>query len=141
MNVEHHFRHIDALDDLPVKRCEGRYCANEGPSSEARIVFVGPPIDDFVGWCDTCGRFTCAHCAWKQTAGEREFWDLDDADRLKDCCLRLACYPVTLRCRHCGDPLGEKDDVLILVNQADEPGPPAPRQAHPNTRTGHRLPP
>ena len=105
-----------ALAELPVKGCETRFCANRGRFTDWRIIWVGTPLDEFIGWCATCRKRVCTYCARHEELSQETFWALSDDDEIKSICLRLGVLPVTLCCRHCGEYLGEGEQMLTLVN-------------------------
>jgi hypothetical protein len=104
------------LRGLPIKRCDTRFCVNEGRFTDQRIICVGKPIDHIIGWCKTCRRYVCLGCALIEQTSEDDFWALDDESELKRLCTRLAAYPVAPKCRHCGEFLGAGEETLILVD-------------------------
>jgi hypothetical protein len=111
---------IQRIIDLPRQRCAGRFCPTEGPFTDQRIIWVGAPHSDIVGWCDTCRRRVCSHCALWEDVDREAFWAMPSDDSLKSLCLRLGKFPASSKCRHCGEFLGIAEGVLILVNEGDD---------------------
>lgn len=105
------------FSNLPDRRCQRRFCPTIGRFTNKRIILVGNPDDNIVGWCHICRIFICANCAIWEEGDKQAFWALDDNDELKRLCIRTGKYPASPQCRHCGEFLGESDETIILVNQ------------------------
>jgi len=103
------------LKSLPVKRCQTRFCPEEGPFTARRIIFVGESLGNVIGWCQTCKRYVCSECAIWEEADKQQILALEDGNELKEAYLGSGKPATAVRCHHCGSFLGTGDDPIILA--------------------------